>query len=246
MSYVDTMASENTDGEIQLVSYIRNSHRPVSSRNVNSCLRFLYVVGGPEFPANGADLPWATERDFVVGELAREQGARVPSRLVASAKSWLCHAGIDRSAPVLPFEAPEEVRRISPLDAATRYLEHLRDAWNYVMAKEDEESRLENQDVLLTVPASFDAVARDLTAKAAEQAGFAGRGLCSRSRRPPSTHGYRRPERVGVSSSASAIVCSSAMWGGGTTDFSLIAVQDREGQVELERHCGGRSHPAWR
>src|SRR5581483_10470798 len=102
-----------------------------------------------------------------VGEFARNQGSRVPGRLVTSAKSWLCHPGVDRSAPLLPWSAPPDVQRISPVESSTRYLRHLVEAWNDAMAGQDPEARLEKQPVVLTVPASFDDMARTLTVEAA-------------------------------------------------------------------------------
>ena len=133
---------------------------------------FLYLPGPGEQPAGSLKLPWAPERDFAVGEFARVFGSQVPTRLVASAKSWLCHAGIDRRQPVLPWKAPESGRHVSPLEASTYYLKHLVEAWNHVMAnvagKEVAEHRLENQDIILTVPASFDAVARRIPTQSAK------------------------------------------------------------------------------
>src|SRR4029077_66020 len=93
-------------------------------------------------------------------------------RLVSSAKSWLCHAGVDRLAGLLPWTAPPDVARISPVEASARSPRHIVEAWNHVMARDREESRLENQSVVLTVPASFDDVARNLTVEAARKAGL--------------------------------------------------------------------------
>src|SRR5207253_5237590 len=124
---------------------------------------FLYLPGAGELPAGSLKLPWAADRDFAVGEFARNHGGHVPTRLVSSAKSWLCHAGIDRRGPVLHWKAPEGSRMVSPLEAATLYLKHLAEAWNNTIAGPIPENRLEAQDLILTVPASFDAVARELT-----------------------------------------------------------------------------------
>src|SRR5262249_61876606 len=117
---------------------------------------FLYLPGPHDLPPGATTLPWEDKREFAVGEFARNQGGKVPGRLVTSAKSWLCHAGVDRSAPLLPFGAPPDVPRVSPVEASTAYLRHLVDAWNFVMAKDRPEDRLEKQTVVLTVPASFD------------------------------------------------------------------------------------------
>src|SRR5207244_9267435 len=121
-------------------------------------------------PPGATALPRDSEDARVVGEFARVQGSRVPGRLVTSAKSWLCHAGVDRTAPLLPFGAPPDVPRVSPVEASTAYLRHLVDAWNHVMARGRAEDRLEHQTVVLTVPASFDDVARTLTVAAAKKA----------------------------------------------------------------------------
>src|SRR5881227_117890 len=124
---------------------------------------FLYLPGPNEQPAGALKLPWAPDRDYAVGEFARSFGSQVPTRLVASAKSWLCHSGVDRRQPILPWKAPENARRLSPLEASTLYLKHLCEGWNHLIARDITENRLEQQDIILTVPASFDAVARELT-----------------------------------------------------------------------------------
>ena len=114
------------------------------------------------------DLPWALERTFCVGEFARTQAAENPDRTISAAKSWLSHSRVDRRAPILPWRAPNEVERISPVAAAQRYLEHLVAAWTTAFP----EALMSEQLVVLTVPASFDAVARELTREAALAAGL--------------------------------------------------------------------------
>src|SRR5215469_9543815 len=94
---------------------------------------FLYLPGPSDFPGGSLSLPWDTSRDFVVGALAQKRGAENAGRLVSSAKSWLSHSGVDRTAPLVPFRAPEGVDRISPVTASRRYLEHLREAWDHRM-----------------------------------------------------------------------------------------------------------------
>src|SRR5439155_8766324 len=96
------------------------------------------------------------------------RGAATPIRLVSSAKSWLCHPGVDRRTAILPHDAPPEVARVSPLDASIRYLEHLRSAWD----QERPEAPFASQDVTVTIPASFDPAARELTLEAAKAAGY--------------------------------------------------------------------------
>src|SRR5437660_8625097 len=100
---------------------------------------FLYLPGSHDLPPGATALPWDPERSYAVGEFARNHGARVPGRLVTSAKSWLCHAGVDRSAPLLPWSAPAAVVRISPVEVSARYLSHLVASWNHTMAGNDAE-----------------------------------------------------------------------------------------------------------
>src|SRR5205085_7582706 len=127
---------------------------------------FLYIPGQHDLPAGSVALPWDPDINYAVGEFARNHGAKVPGRLVSSAKSWLCHPGVDRTAPLLPWTAPPDVPRLSPLDVSARYLRHMVEAWNYAKAAKDPADRLEGQQVVITVPASFDDVARNLTADA--------------------------------------------------------------------------------
>src|SRR5438093_383062 len=128
---------------------------------------FLYLAGAHELPPGSLDPPWATGRAWCVGLFAREQGARVPGRLVASSKSWLCHAAVDRTAAILPWGAADGVAKVSPVEASARTLTHLREAWDTSFP-----APLAEQDVVLTVPASFDEVARELTLAAARTAGL--------------------------------------------------------------------------
>jgi hypothetical protein len=199
---------------------------------------FLYLPGPGEQPAGALKLPWDAERDYAVGEFARAFGSQVPTRLVASAKSWLSHPGVDRKAPVLPFRAPETGRRVSPVEAATRYLKHLAEAWNAGPGKADPADRLEAQDVVLTVPASFDAAARELTVEAARGAGFEHLTLLEE---PQAAFyawldraGERWRDNVGVGD-----LVLVADVGGGTTDFTLIEVAEDEGNLNLTRLAVG-------
>src|SRR5581483_9719377 len=170
-------------------------------------------------------LPWAPDRDYAVGEFARNHGSQVPTRLVSSAKSWLCHPGIDRRAPVLPWKAPEDGRHVSPLEASTCYLRHLCEAWNYKIAKDVPGNRLERQDIILTVPASFDAVARELTVEAARAAGLEHVTLLEEPQAAfyawidTSKDQWREQVEVGDV----LLVCDV---GGGTTDLTLLAVSE--------------------
>src|SRR4029078_4027655 len=125
---------------------------------------FIYLAKEGEFPEGALALPWDKKTVYATGEFARGHGAKVPTRLVASAKSWLSHSGVDRTGALLPWQAPPEVERISPVEASARYLRHLGGAWNGARG-----TKLDGEDVVLTVPASFDAAARELTTNAATQ-----------------------------------------------------------------------------
>ena len=199
---------------------------------------FLYLPGSHDLPAGSTALPWDRQRDFVVGEFARNQGAKVPGRLVTSAKSWLCHAGVDRSAPLLPFNAPPDVVRISPVEASARYLRHMVEAWNHVMAKERDEDRLEKLPVVLTVPASFDDMARTLTVEAARKAGLENLTLLEE----PQAAFYcwlclHTAEDAGKLKPGDRCVVVDV--GGGTSDFSLIQAVEQQGDLAFVREAVG-------
>jgi len=132
---------------------------------------FLFFPDAHELESGALSTPWAPRPDAIVGVLARERGAAAPARHVASAKSWLAHPAVDRRAAILPWgETPGP--KISPVDASARYLSHIRDSWNTAVASSDTACRLERQTIVLTVPASFDEAARELTLRAASDAGL--------------------------------------------------------------------------
>ncbi len=199
---------------------------------------FLYLPASKEFPAGALDLPWKSPLDRLVGSFARDHGAKVPGRLVSSAKSWLSHPGVDRKAPILPWTAADDVTKVSPVDASSAYLAHLRDAWNHLIAGKTAADRLEHQEVFLTVPASFDAVARELTVEAAQQAGLERVTLLEEPQAAfyswLAAHGdsWRKKVKVGDL----LLVCDV---GGGTTDFTLISVSDEGGDLALTRLAVG-------
>jgi molecular chaperone DnaK (HSP70) len=199
---------------------------------------YLYLPGKNELPAGSLKLPWDANRDYCVGEFARMQGSQVPTRLVSSAKSWLCHSGVDRRAPLLPWKAPEGGRRVSPLETATLYLKHMCEAWNHTIGRELPAYRLEQQDIILTVPASFDAVARELTVEAARAAGLEHITLLEEPQAAfyawIEAHGEAWREQVEVGDAV--LICDV---GGGTTDFTLIAVGEDAGQLALTRVAVG-------
>ena len=199
---------------------------------------FLFMPGPHDVPAGALSLPWNPDPGYAVGEFARSRGAELPARLVGSAKSWLSHRGVDRTEPILPWDAPADARRVSPLEASARYLEHIRNAWNHQMAAENPAARLEEQEILLTVPASFDAVARELTVQAATMAGLRHLTLLEEPQAAfyawIEAQSQRWRERIRVGDTI--LVCDV---GGGTTDFSLIEATEEEGSLTLRRIAVG-------
>ena len=176
LAYVDTTAVK---GEQQVKALlIPQLLAPGEVVELPSLPSFVYLPATHDAVPETLCLPWHTSPpDVVVGAYARDMAAQAPGKVVASAKSWLCYEGIDRHAPTLPWDRQPVPRQISPVQAMQFYLEHLREAWNYKMAVDDPESRLEQQNLVLTVPASFDAVARELTVEAAQRAGLSVRLL---------------------------------------------------------------------
>ncbi|HEX8144668.1 MAG TPA: Hsp70 family protein, partial [Pyrinomonadaceae bacterium] len=200
---------------------------------------FLYIPGELDFPKGSLALPWEREPQLIAGELARKRGAENPTRLVASAKSWLSYAAVNRASPILPWGAPEEVRKLSPLEVSAHFLGHLRQAWDSrVNARKHPELALSEQEILLTVPASFDEEARELTLRAAEQAGLKQVTLLEEPQAAfyawidAQGEGWRRRIKVGDL----ILVCDV---GGGTTDFSLITVSEENGELALKRVAVG-------
>ena len=169
----------------------------------------------------------------IVGVLAQRKGLENPGRLVASAKSWLSHSGVDRSAAILPVNAPESVPRVSPVEASSRYLQHLREAWN----EKFPERPFESHQVLVTVPASFDEVARELTRRAAEQAGYPKLILLEEPQAAFYAWVEQNPHWRELVSVGDVVLVIDI--GGGTTDFSLIEVKEQAGEIVLERVAVG-------
>jgi len=197
---------------------------------------FHYEWTPDERTAHADHLPWEQKpAPRCVGVLARDRGLVWPGRTIASAKSWLCHAGIDRTASVLPWHAEPDATRYSPVDASAAYLSHLRSAWDWQFP----EFPLAGQDVVLTLPASFDEVARSLTIAAARQAGL------------PRVHLVEEPQAAfyawldqhresweGMVRPGEAILVCDI--GGGTTDFTLIRVKPATHGVQFQRVAVGR------
>ena len=237
LAYVDTGAGAEESATIHVLP-IPQLTDPGEAKEQPLLPSFTYMPGAHELPAGSLTLPWIEDRFYVVGALAKKLGEKIPRRLVASAKSWLCHQEVDRTSPILPWNGEEDIDKISPLEATRRYLLHLKEAWNCRVAGEVDEYRLETQEVLLTVPASFDAVARELTAQAAAAAGLQRVTLLEE----PQAAFYSWLEKLGddwrnqVKVGDVILVCDI---GGGTSDFSLIGVGEEEGNLTLERLAVG-------
>jgi Hsp70 protein len=233
LSYVDLDASDG-DEIVQEVMPIPQLTGPGIVDEQTQLPSFLYQAHPDELADSDVVLPWTEKPDALVGEIARQLGSKTPIRLVASAKSWLCHSGVDCREPILPVEAPEEVERVSPLQASIRYLEHLRDAWNH----QHPDTPLGEQELTITVPASFDPAARELTAEATREVGMAHAILLEEPQSAlyswiQKSHGSWR-DLVGVGEIILVIDV-----GGGTTDLSLIAVTETDGNLELTRLAVG-------
>lgn len=198
---------------------------------------FCYIPGKYDISEEAIRLPWGRDEATFAGTFARDHGAKIPSRLVSSAKSWLCHSNVDRRGKILPWGAGDDVTKISPVQATAAYLKHIRMAWNSFRG-EDDELFLENQLIIITVPASFDEVARDLTIEAARLAGLNQVTLLEEPlaafyswlvRHEKNWQEFIRPGEL-------VLVCDV---GGGTSDFTLITLQETDGTPRFERIAVG-------
>ena len=233
LSYVDRSASDG-DTVVQGVLDIPQLTGPASVEAKPLLPSFLYLPHESELTAADMALPWGAADGYVVGEFARSRGAATPIRLVSSAKSWLCHPGVDRRAPLLPADAPAEVARVSPLTASIRYLSHLRSAWDQAHP----DAPFDAQDITVTIPASFDPAARELTAEACKAAGYQHLTLLEEPQAAlyswiqASGGDWRKQVKHGD-------IILVVDVGGGTTDLSLIAVLERDGNLALQRVAVG-------
>lgn len=233
LSYVDLTHAENGDF-VQQVLPIPQLTNPGMVEENAQLPSFLYQAHNDELAEGSTALPWNANPKHLVGEIARNLGSKTPIRLVASAKSWLCHAGVDCKSAILPAEAPEEVTRISPFQATIAYMQHLADAWN----KQFPDATLSEQEVTITVPASFDPAARELTVEAAKEAGLQHAILLEE----PQSAVYSWIEKSGDNWREQTQVGDIILVvdiGGGTTDLSLIAVTEQDGNLELTRVAVG-------
>jgi hypothetical protein len=237
VSYVDTRETE-ANGPVMRLLPIPQLAAERELRDFPSLPSFLFFPEARE--ASDIRLPWDPHPDAVVGAYARDRGALEPSRLVSSAKSWLCHGGVDRRARVLPWGGDDPSVGCSPVEASARFLAHIRDAWNHaagVRGASDADA-FERQDVVVTIPASFDEEARELTVEAARRAGLARPVLLEE---PLAAFycwivAYRESLAERLADGDLVLVCDV---GGGTTDFSLVRTRVRAGEVEFERTAVG-------
>lgn len=232
VAYVDLQSGE--DNPALMVLPIPQLTQPGVVENRNQLPSFLYQPHESEVSAQELVLPWGNSESSLVGVIARHLGSKTPLRLVSSAKSWLCHGGVDRHAAFLPLNTPEDVAKVSPLHASIAYLNHVKAAWNH----QHPGFALEQQEVTLTVPASFDPAARDLTVEAARAIGLHNLTLLEEPQAAlyswikSSGEQWRKTVKVGD-------VILVVDVGGGTTDLSLIAVTEEDGNLQLNRIAVG-------
>ncbi|XLZ70524.1 Hsp70 family protein [Massilia sp. SR12] len=195
-----------------------------------------YHPAAGEIAAGELALPWAepvvpgAPPGAVIGRLARQLGGQVPGRLVSSAKSWLSHTGVDRMAPILPWGAADGVARVSPVAASASYLAHLRAAWNTRFPA----APLEHQQLVLTIPASFDEGARALTLEAARMAGLPALRMLEEPQAALYDWLYRHRAALAQELAEARLVLVADV-GGGTTDFTLVKVEMAGGEPQLTR-----------
>lgn len=238
------LGGTSTHPEIRVVEIVQTV-RPGAAEKRALLPSFVYLPAENELPAGSLTLPWSElpsrtsgGESYFVGELARERGAENPSRLASSAKSWLCQAGLDRRSPLLPWNANQDSPRLSPVEASALILQHLARVWEYEFANEKDAGKLCDQKIVLCVPASFDAAARELTLEAARMAGLKDVTLLEE----PQAAFYawieqsRDTWRNQVAPGELILVVDI---GGGTTDFSLIAVEGDAGALTLRRIAVG-------
>lgn len=234
MAYIDSQKEDRTAEVLNLPQIVQ----PGVYEDRKLLPSFLYLPQKGEFQNGAFKLPWGEEQPFIVGEFAKTHGALVPTHLVSSAKSWLCHTAVNRRDKILPWKGNDESNKVSPLEASTLYLKHLVNSWNAQFEAIDSELKLEKQEVVLTVPASFDADARDFTMEAAKEAGFKKISLLEE----PQAAFYSWLEankdtwREQVQEGDVILVIDV---GGGTSDFTLIAVESDQGNLFLNRLAVG-------
>ena len=194
----------------------------------------LYIPHPDEFPEGAFPLPWPSDPRSIIGLFARDHGALVPDRLVTSAKSWLSNPHIDPRQRSLPWKSEIHEEKLSAFDCSRSYLEHMRESFRYAVRNQGKDLDLADGQVVLTIPASFDDIARNLTAEAAEAAGLGKVVLLEE----PLAAFYAWTAQAGkdwrahVRPGDIVLVCDV---GGGTADFSLIAISEKDGALDLNR-----------
>jgi len=233
LSYVDL---ETPDGEAlnEQVLPVPQLTAPGQVESLKQLPSFLYVPHDEELSDADRALPWGGHNRYIGGNFARDKGMKTPIRLVSSAKSWLCHAGRDCREAFLPLGAPEDVGKVSPLEASAQYLRHLKDAWDQLFP----DAPFVAQKVTITVPASFDPAARNLTVEAANTVGLEHFTLLEEPQAALYSwilnHGEQWRDQVSLGD-----VILVVDIGGGTTDLSLMAVTEQDGSLELQRVAVG-------
>ena len=227
VTYIDTA---DTDWKIRVLSM----EQLVAVGEIESLdtLPSFYFCPAQTGQNESFGLPWHEKPpNFCVGAYARDETAKTSGRGIASAKSWLCHAAVDRTAPLLPWQGAADVKRLSPVEVSSRYLDHIRESWDRQFPRHP----LCEQDIVLTLPASFDEVARELTIQAAGDAGLKRVVLIEEPQAAFYAWVYKHRDdwETNVSVGQKILVCDI---GGGTTDFTLIRVRKSEGQKEVQFH----------
>ena len=227
-------ADDFQDGRTGIVE-ISQILRPNQIGEKSTLPSALYIPHPEEFPADALRLPWSNHTETaIVGHFARDHGALIPDRLVTSAKSWLSNFHIDPKRAVLPWKSDIKEPKLSAFDCSRLYLQHLKEGFLYAERIHGRAWDLTEGQIVLTVPASFDEVARNLTAEAAEAAGLGKVVLLEE----PQAAFYAWTAQAGsawrsqVSAGDIVLVCDV---GGGTADFSLIAISEKDGNLEVER-----------
>jgi molecular chaperone DnaK (HSP70) len=229
------VAADNFESDEASIVEITQILRPNQIGERSTLPSALYLPHPDEFPADALQLPWVNDsRTAIIGHFAREHGALMPDRLVTSAKSWLSNFHVDPRRQVLPWKSDIKEPKLSAFDCSKLYLEHLKEGFLYGERLQGRNWDLSEGQIVLTVPASFDEVARNLTTEAAEAAGLGKVTLLEE----PQAAFYAWTARAGgswrnqINSGDIILVCDV---GGGTADFSLIAITGKDGNLELER-----------
>ena len=195
---------------------------------------FLYIPSSTEVKLEDINLPWQTNTTVIIGEYAKNKAKTTPGRVISSVKSWLCQPSIDKRKALLPYKAIDGVERISPLEAYTYYFEHIKNTWNSIFPN----APLFQQKITITIPASFEPVARDLTAESARLCDFENVTLLEEPQ--AALYGWIKSQddywREALKIDDIILVIDV---GGGTTDFSLIKVEDNNGDLALKRMAVG-------